>query len=158
MSSRKIAMRARSLRMTNVKILFLCGLAVIAASDPVSAQTADSTRPATVGVYTEIQAARGDSAFQKYCLSCHTPSFHSDDQFRMNWFGRTVYDLFKILKTTMPEDNIGGLSDEEYTRVIAYILKINGFPAGADSLQSDSLSQKRIRMVKDSSMAKPPQR
>ena len=114
---------------------------------PLAAQTADTTmKPASAGVYTEVQAARGDTAFQKFCLSCHTPTFHADQQFRMNWFGRSVFDLFKILKTTMPEDNIGGLSDDEYTRVIAYILKLNGFPAGADSLKADSLEQKRIRI------------
>jgi hypothetical protein len=64
----------------------------------------------------------------------------------MNWFGRTVFDLFKILKTTMPEDNIGGLSDEEYVRVIAYIFKLNGFPSGTDSLRADTLEMKRIRI------------
>ena len=114
---------------------------------PLAAQTADTTsKPASTGVYTELQAARGDTAYQRFCLSCHTPASYSDQQFRMNWFGRSVYDLFKILKTTMPEDNIGGLSDDEYTRVIAYILKLNGFPAGADSLKADSLEQKRIRI------------
>lgn len=120
---------------------------LLLAAAPVAAQSPDTTsKPASAGVYTDAQAARGDTAFQKYCLSCHTPAFHADQQFRMNWFGRSVYDLFKILKTTMPEDNIGGLSDDEYTRVIAYILKLNGFPAGADSLKADSLEQKRIRI------------
>ena len=124
----------------------LLSLLVFAAA-PVAAQTADTTsKPASAGVYTEIQATRGDTLFQKFCLSCHTPTFHADQQFRMNWFGRPVFELFKILKTTMPEDNIGGLSDDEYTRVIAYILKLNGFPAGADSLVSDSVAQKRIRI------------
>jgi S-disulfanyl-L-cysteine oxidoreductase SoxD len=117
------------------------------AAAPLAAQTADTTmKPASAGVYTEGQAARGDTVFQKFCLSCHTPTFHSDQQFKMNWLGRPVFELFKILKTTMPEDNIGGLSDDEYTRVIAYILKLNGFPAGADSLTSDSLALKRIRI------------
>ena len=115
---------------------------------------AQTLKPASAGVYKEEQAVLGDTVFQKNCLSCHTPTFHSDDQFRMNWLGRTVFDLFKLLKTTMPEDNIGGLTDDEYTRVIAYILKLNGFPAGADSLSSDSLSQKTIRIGGDSTTAK----
>ena len=58
---------------------------------------------------------RGDVAFQSYCLSCHTPTFHTGEQFRMSWLGRTVYDYFKVVKTTMPEDNPGGLTDDEYT-------------------------------------------
>ena len=133
---------------------------LLLAAAPLAAQSADTTsKPASAGVYTEAQAARGDTLFQKFCLSCHTPAFHADQQFRMNWFGRPVFELFKILKTTMPEDNIGGLSDDEYTRVIAYILKLNGFPAGADSLRSDSLEQKRIRISPaDGAPAKNPHR
>ena len=60
--------------------------------------------------------------------------------------GRTVYDLFKRLRTTMPDDNPGGLSDEEYARVIAYILKLNGFHPGTDSLSTDTTAMKLIRM------------
>lgn len=120
-------------------------LAFVAA--PLAAQSNGPTRDAaTQGAYSPDQAARGDTVFKASCASCHEPTFHSDAQFRMNWFGRSVYDLFKILKTTMPEDNIGGLSDDEYTRVIAYILKLNGFPAGADSLRADSLEMQRIRI------------
>jgi mono/diheme cytochrome c family protein len=97
-------------------------------------------------MYTDDQATRGKTTYDAVCAACHTTSYHTDEQFRFNWFGRTVYDLFKILKTTMPEDNPGGLSDDEYTRVIAYILKLNGFQPGTDSLSSDTLSQKLIRI------------
>jgi mono/diheme cytochrome c family protein len=109
-----------------------------------SAATNGAPQRSAAGAYTELQAVRGDSLFQMYCLSCHEPTFHSDEQFRFNWFGQTVYQLFKTLKTTMPEDNIGGLTDDEYTRVIAYILRLNGFAAGPDSLKADSLEMDRI--------------
>lgn len=141
-----------------MKILSFAAIALVASAAVSGAQTPSDIKPATAGVYKEEQAVRGDSVFQRTCLSCHTPSFHADEQFRMNWLGRTVYDLFKLLKTTMPEDNIGGLSDDDYTRVIAYILKLNGFPAGADSLSADSLAQKRIRIGSDSSAVRPPGR
>jgi mono/diheme cytochrome c family protein len=136
-----------------VKILVISAVALLAAGTA-SAQDNGALKPASAGVYKEEQAARGDTVFQRTCLSCHTPSFHADEQFRMNWIGRTVYDLFKLLKTTMPEDNIGGLSDDDYTRVIAYVLKLNGFPAGADSLSSDSTAQKRIKIGSDSAPAR----
>ena len=136
-----------------MKILVISAAALLAAM-PVSAQDNGALKPASAGVYKEDQAARGDTVFQRTCLSCHTPTFNADEHFRMNWIGRTVYDLFKLLKTTMPEDNIGGLSDDDYTRVIAYVLKLNGFPAGADSLSSDSLAQKRIKIGSDSTTAR----
>lgn len=142
-----------------MKIPSFAILVLVAASGAAGAQTPSDMRPAASGVYKEAQAMSGDSLFQRNCISCHTPQSHADEQFRMNWLGRTVYDLFKLLKTTMPEDNIGGMSDEDYTRVIAYILKLNGFAAGADSLSADSLAQKRIRIGSDSSgTAKPSRR
>ena len=141
-----------------MKIPILSALVIVAAASVAHAQTSSDLRPATAGVYKEAQALSGDTLFQRNCISCHTPQFHADEQFRMNWLGRTVYDLFKLLKTTMPEDNIGGMSDDDYTRVIAYILKLNGFPAGADSLSADSLAQKRIRIGSDSGAATPSRR
>jgi mono/diheme cytochrome c family protein len=132
------------------------------ASAPLAAQTVATPAErsaATHGAYTESQATEGELVFKKVCASCHELSFHTGEQFRMSWFGRNVWDLFKILKTTMPEDNIGGLTDDEYTRVITYIFKLNGFPAGADSLRADSLEMSRIRIgpiTPDSS--KPPRR
>lgn len=128
--------------MLRLSIIFLV------CAPPLAAQSngAPTAERSSAGAYTEDQAARGETAFKMYCASCHEPGFHTGEQFRMNWFGRSVYDLFKILKTTMPEDNIGGLTDDEYTRVIAYILKLNGFAAGADSLRSDSLELRRVRI------------
>ena len=120
-------------------------LAVLAC--PVLAQTADTTeRSAALGAYTEAQALLGENVYKATCSSCHTPSDQSGEQFKMNWFGRTVFDYFLNLKKTMPDDNPGGLSDDEYVRVVAYILKINGFPAGADSLSADSTAMRRIRI------------
>lgn len=124
-------------------------LALLAVASPLAAQTSTASgvpeRPAS-GTYTEDQATRGKTTYETFCASCHATSFHTDEQFRLNWFGRTVYDLFKTLRTTMPEDNPGGLSDEEYTRVIAYILKLNGFQPGSDSLTADTASLKLIRI------------
>jgi mono/diheme cytochrome c family protein len=129
-------------------------------SSPLSAQAngQPDRSAATHPAYTEEQAARGDTVFKRTCASCHDLNFHKDEQFRMNWFGRNVWDFFKILKTTMPEDNIGGLTDDEYTRVIAYIFKLNGFPAGADSLKADSLEMRRIRIGAATDSTKPPSR
>lgn len=123
-------------------------LLLLLVAAPLAAQSngSDSARSVALGVYTEDQAERGKTAFATHCASCHETSFHTGEQFRMGWFGRTVADLFRTLKTTMPEDNIGGLSDDEYTRVITYILKLNGFPAGKDSLAADTTAMRKLRI------------
>src|SRR5438093_1086662 len=106
-------MQGRSLAGVIRRIL----LPLLVAAAPLSAQTNGTPMRSAAGSYTEDQATRGETAYKTYCSSCHETSFHTDEQFRHNWFGRTVYDLFKILKTTMPDDNVGGLTDDEYTRV-----------------------------------------
>jgi mono/diheme cytochrome c family protein len=112
-----------------------------------SAPVADisATRDAS-GAFTDRQALLGEKVYLGNCASCHETSYHTGEEFRFSWFGRSVYDLFKLLKTTMPDDNVGGLSDDDYARVIAYILKLNGFAAGPDSLQADSTFMRRIRI------------
>jgi mono/diheme cytochrome c family protein len=127
-------------------VLRRCLLAFCILPAAVFAQTNGSER-SVAGAFSEDQVKRGELAFQSYCLSCHTPTFHTGEQFRMNWLGRTVYDYFKVVKTTMPEDNPGGLTDEEYARVIVYIFKMNGFPTGADSLPADTVVMKSIRIA-----------
>jgi mono/diheme cytochrome c family protein len=127
---------------SRVLTMLLCVLA-----PPLAAQSNGGTERTLAGAFSDEQVRQGDQTFQSYCLSCHTPTFHTGEQFRMSWFGRTVYDYFKVVKTTMPEDNPGGLTDDEYTRVITYIFKMNGFPAGADALPTDTLVMKSIRIA-----------
>jgi S-disulfanyl-L-cysteine oxidoreductase SoxD len=105
----------------------------------------DSDRPVS-GSFTADQASRGETVFEKSCAACHEKSFHTGDKFFFSWKGRTLLDYFKLVKSTMPEDNPAGLPDDDYVRVIAYILQLNGYTAGSDSLRADSLHLKRIRI------------
>jgi mono/diheme cytochrome c family protein len=131
---------------------------LLLASAPAAAQSNGTPERSVAGAFTEDQVARGEVAFRSFCQSCHEPTFHTGDQFRMSWFGRTVFDYFKVVKTTMPEDNPGGLSDDDYVRVLTYIFKLNGFPAGADSIPTDTVAMKRIRIVSPTDTVKPGRR
>ena len=119
-----------------------------AAAFPVvaSAQETGVERPTAAGVYVDSEAVKGETVYKATCAACHTPSDQSGPQFKLNWFGKTVFDYFWNLKKTMPDDNPGGLSDDEYLRVTAYILKLNGFPAGTVALPTDTTEQKLIRI------------
>jgi len=108
--------------------------------------TAAAGKSVWQGVYTEAQAARGDTEQQNNCSACHGTEKYSGEAFTKAWVGRTAFDLFDQIKTTMPDDNPGGLSVQQYTDVVAYIFKINGMPAGADSLSSDPEALRRIKI------------
>ena len=48
-------------------------------------------------------------------------------------------ELMALVQQTMPQDNPGGLSPEAYTDVLAYLLKMNEYPAGEADLTAESL-------------------
>jgi mono/diheme cytochrome c family protein len=112
------------------------------------AQSTDSTAGKSVwqGVYTEEQATRGDTEHQNNCSSCHGTEKYAGEAFTKNWVGRTVFDLFDQIRTTMPDDNPGGLSAQQYKDVVAYILKTNGIPAGTDSLPNDPEAMRLLKI------------
>jgi mono/diheme cytochrome c family protein len=98
------------------------------------------------GVYTTVQATKGKDVFASACQSCHTPTVHAGPPFRNKWFGRTLGDLFTYLRENMPQADPGSMSDEEYVLVTAYLLRINGMPAGEQPLAANVDSLHRIRL------------
>ena len=44
--------------------------------------------------------------------------------------------MYNLIRTQMPENNPGSLRPREYAALIAYILELNGMPAGAEALSS----------------------
>ena len=133
------------------------------ASTAANAQTPDSTaalpgKSALQGVYTDAQASRGDNEHASNCTSCHSTTNYAGPAFVKTWVGRTAFDLFEQLRTTMPDDSPGSLSQQQYVDIVAYILKINGYPAGADSLSTDPEALRLIRLEakKDSQTARVP--
>lgn len=103
-------------------------------------------RSSADGVYQLDQANRGRDLFAGYCQSCHTPAVHAGPPFRKNWFGRSAGELFGYLRREMPKSDPGTMSDEDYSLVLAYILRINGMPTGDVPLATDSISLHRIRL------------
>jgi mono/diheme cytochrome c family protein len=113
------------------------------------------------GVFTEAQANRGQAVYPGSCGACHgrrlngapdDPDMRSTPPlarapFLRSWEGRSLATLFEYTRATMPEDNPGSLTDEEYVDVIAYMLSVSGMPAGDDELRPEprSLSRALIR-------------
>jgi len=98
------------------------------------------------GVYTDAQANRGKVTWQSICASCHTTAEHSDAKFVAEWRGRSLLAFYRSLFTTMPKDDPGTLSEDQYMDVIAFMLKLNRMPAGAAELEADTLALMRTTM------------
>jgi S-disulfanyl-L-cysteine oxidoreductase SoxD len=105
-----------------------------------------TTKSTLQGVYTDVQADRGKTLHETACTSCHNTDAYSGSAFQTSWIGRTLYDFFDLVRTTMPNDNPGSLSRQQYADVVAYVLKLNGFPAGAADVPSGDDSLKVIKI------------
>ena len=72
--------------------------------------------------------------------------------FRARWADdhHTVDDLFYIIRTLMPYGQLATLSKEQYIDIVAYILMVNGYPAGIQPLPLDPRILKRITITAQS--------
>ncbi len=113
---------------------------------PAEASSADAS-PALVAFYTEPQARRGQRAFRQVCSDCHYTSEFKGPVFTDVWARRTARDLYRELRRTMPDDNPGGLPRQTYVDVMAYILELNGYPAGSDELPPDDEILRSFRLT-----------
>ena len=121
------------------------------ATVPAAAQTSGTGRTGgppqpPAGAYTEEQAKKGQATYEALCLECHINTPHYGEPFAANWNGRTAYDLFATTSTTMPQSDPGSLSAEDYVAIVAYMLKINGYPAGKQPLLADSAALQRVKI------------
>lgn len=103
----------------------------------VTRDDSDADPSALPAFYSEDQAIRGEGFFRETCLSCHASSEFRGSTFERQWKGRTVRDLYASIAFSMPDDNPGGLPAQTYTDIIAYVLELNGYPAGASELKPD---------------------
>ena len=101
---------------------------------PLTGQT-PGTRTTLDGVYTAEQAALGKQAYQRVCSECHSLDYYSGATIRP-WAGANVYSMYNLIRTQMPQNNPGSLRPREYVAMIAYILELNGMPAGGEALSS----------------------
>jgi len=105
------------------------------------------------GVYTLDQAKRG-ALKSGLCTSCHGDGFVgggsvelAGPEFLSRWEGRTVGDLFDLIRLTMPDDDPGSLPREQYADLVAYILAVNKFPNGSTEIGTSIEPLKQIRIL-----------
>lgn len=98
------------------------------------------------GIYSEEQASRGAGVYSQRCGACHGVAMNgtgeapalTGGEFVSHYDQMTVGDLYDRVRVTMPQNDPGALSRDEYADVVAFLLKQNGFPAGGAALDKRS--------------------
>jgi alcohol dehydrogenase (cytochrome c) len=97
--------------------------------------------PAAAGPpFTAEQAAAGRVAYDQRCGLCHGPDLDlpprplAGPTFEAEWNGRPVQELIAVMRSTMPVDDPGGLPEQTYVNIAAYLLQFNGMTPGAQAL------------------------
>ena len=105
------------------------------------------------GVSTDEQAKRGGPLYSQRCAQCHAPDLTGGEtapalasaEFKGNWSGLSVDDLFERIKISMPQDNPGSLSRQQTADIVAFVLSKGGYPAGERELAREAEVLKGIR-------------
>ena len=97
--------------------------------------------------YLPSQASRGEDIYQSTCGTCHQPGQLVGQGFVESWNDRRVYDFYALVRSTMPLDNPGGMKDQEYLDVVAYLLQANHAAPGRDSLKADTATMRATRIA-----------
>src|SRR5438552_8044944 len=116
------------------------GIALLGAAD----------RPA---LFTAAQAKNGEAVYNRACASCHGRTLTGGSAppltgagFARSWRDPriTLDDLFFVMRTTMPPRQSNALTADERVDAFAYILSVNGYPAGPSALALNTPALKTL--------------
>jgi len=100
----------------------------------------------TVGIFTQAQSAAGKDLYEVECSFCHGPREFAGGIFQRRWLTPPVSGIFAHILNTMPQDAPGSLAPAQVAAIVAYILELNGQPAGPTPLpvEMEKLAQIRV--------------
>jgi len=108
---------------------------------PIAALSAPSVK----SLYSEAQATEGATLYAQRCAMCHGKTLEGTweiptlkGRFLNNWNHAPVARLFDYVSKAMPQMAPGSLTPDQNAKIVAYILKENGAPAGATALPTDT--------------------
>jgi mono/diheme cytochrome c family protein len=116
-------------------------------------QTTAKVRPS----FTAEQAERGHLAYAHNCLDCHGSNLDNGEfggpplkgaSFGRHWTGGSVAALSAFMRAKMPPDRPGGLNDETYADIAAFILAANGYAPGDKELPVDMNAQQAMSLAR----------
>lgn len=125
--------------------------AAFLAAPRADAQQSGSKTSIWSGVYSTAQSKRGEELYSSACAQCHGIRLNGAAQpdqppspaiaragFLKKWAGRPLSELYELIRTAMPSDNPGTLTDQQAVDAIAHMLAVSSLPAGTKELPADS--------------------
>ncbi|MBD5656033.1 MAG: cytochrome c [Candidatus Eremiobacteraeota bacterium] len=118
-----------------------------------SAGAASRVHASAPALYTAAQATSGGKEYESKCSACHGehleggagPALSGDTLKTLSKNTKlSVGDAFSFLSQQMPLNEPASLTHDQYTSIMAFILKTNGYPAGSKPL---SFSEAKISKV-----------
>lgn len=91
----------------------------------------------------DADVERGRVLFQNECSRCHVPA-EFDGRLRARWTGRTGQELYEQIRSTMPAETPGSLSNEEYYDLAAFILQSGNVTIEGGSIAVNDLATLEI--------------
>lgn len=134
-----------------MRALLIVAVPAVALLASVAAPGQQSGASTARGVYTEAQAAQGAELYKSACASCHGDGLAGTyevpaltGRFVGNWSNGSVGALFDYVSHAMPQMAPGTLPPDDNAKIVAYLLKANGMPAGMQPLPSDAAALSKI--------------
>lgn len=106
-------------------------------------------------LYSAAQATAGSKAYGANCASCHGAQLEGGvgpalTGATLNTLAKntklSVGDMFTFMSQQMPLNAPASLSKAQYSQIMAYILKYNGYPAGAKELTYNGATNSTVIM------------
>jgi alcohol dehydrogenase (cytochrome c) len=102
--------------------------------------------------YTKAQAERGKIAYEPDCLPCHGANLDDGPlgpplrgpEFIAKYGGKTADELYKVMRTRMPQPSPGALEPNAYAAIMAYMLQQNDIVAGERELPANAADLSRM--------------
>jgi S-disulfanyl-L-cysteine oxidoreductase SoxD len=117
------------------------------AGAPARLRAQDATAADSAAAAAARQLDVGEQWFKAACLECHASGNLTNPDFRLAWRGKSAFELFERIRSTMPQNKPGTLSQGTYASIVAYLMKVNGLAVGTRRLTSDSTALASIRLT-----------
>ena len=128
-------------------------LAAILATTAARLAPSQPAAPQAAPTFTAEQVERGRAIYGRNCTDCHGTTLDNGEFggpvlkggfFRQKWSAGGVGALFSYTKGLMPPDRPGGLTDQNYADLTAYILSHNGYQPGDKEMPTDPAAMQNM--------------